>query len=657
MRAWTTRLALTAALVLPSAFGAGAEEASAPPAADESASEAGPTAPIETIVVTATRTETRLDDVTTSISVVDEDEIAEQQALRVLDVLRDVPGVDLVQTGSRGSNTQIFIRGADADQTLVLVDGQELNSVTLGTFDFSGFTTDNVERVEVLRGTGGTLYGSQAVGGVVNIITKRGRGRPSVSVTGEGGNGATGRGSIASSGQIGALGYSLAGSYFDTQGFQPENDDYRNGTASVRLDYDVYEQATARLLFRYVNSEIGLVNNNNYLAAPDPNARQNDEIAVVKGEWEQALLPELDLRLSTGYTYADQHFDDPPDAAETTLTRSDIPTGLLTGELQANHYWRETAITTVGLEVDNRTADVASVLIDPAFEIRDEFDESRYNVAGYVQEQLRFLDGALIGVGGVRVDGNEEYGTEVSPAGSLGYRLPVVPVRLKAGYAEGFRAPTFNELFYPDFGNPDLEAETSREWNVGVVVSAPEDRATLEITFFDRDTDNLIEGEVQDDGTFLAVNRGDVHVRGLEVAPAAVVWREPRITVGASYTHLETVSDEPLLRRPKDRGGVNLNVAGRDLFRPRTRYDLNVNLLAVGDRLDVDPSAGFTTQDNPAYAKLDIAAAYTLEGVLARSGDLTFFVKVENVLDEDYEEALGFDAPPVNFLAGIRAAF
>ena len=657
MRAWTARMALTALLVLCGAFAVGAEEAAAPPVASESASDGGSAEPIETIVVTATRTETRLEDVTTSISVVSEDEIRQQQAPRVLDVLRDVPGVDLVQTGSQGSNTQIFIRGAEADQTLVLIDGVELNSVTLGTFDFSGLTTDNVERVEVLRGTGSTLYGSQAVGGVVNIITKRGRGRPSVSVAGEGGNGPAGRGAIASSGQIGGLSYSLAGSYFDTQGFQGENDDYRNGTASLRLDYDVYEQATARLFFRYVNSEIGLVNNNNYLAAPDPNARQNDELVVVKGEWEQALLPELDLRLSTGYTHTKQHFNDPPDAAETTLTRSDIPTGIVTGEIQANHYWGETAITTVGLDVDNRTADVQSALIDPAFEIRDEFDESRYNVAGYVQEQLRFLDGALIGVGGVRVDGNQDYGTEVSPAASLAYRVPVVPVRIKAGYAEGFKAPTFNELFYPGFGNPDLEAETSREWNVGAVVSAPEDRATLEVTFFDRDTENLIEGEVQDDGTFLAVNRSDVQVRGVEVAPAALVWREPRVTIGASYTHLETVSDEPLLRRPKNRGGVNLNVAGRDLFVPRTRYDVNVNVLAVGDRPDVDPSAGFAQRENPAYAKLDVAAAYTLEGVLANKGDLTLFVRVDNVLDEDYQEALGFDAPPVNFLAGVRAAF
>ncbi len=656
-RTWATRVVLATLLAWPSAHGVGAEESATPSASAAETATTEEAVPIDTIVVTATRTDTSLEDVTTSVSVVDAQAIAEQQALRVLDVLRDVPGVDLVQTGSRGSNTQIFIRGAEADQTLVLVDGVELNSVTLGTFDFSSFTTDNVERVEVLRGSGSTLYGSQAVGGVVNVITKRGRGRPSVSVAGEGGNGPSGRGSIASSGQIGALGYALAGSYFDTQGFESENDDYRNGTVSLRLDYDVNEQATARLLFRYVNTEIGLVNNNNYLAAPDPNARQKDQVAVVKGEWEHALLPELDLRLSTAYTYTDQHFKDPPDAAETTLTRSDIPTGLLTGEIQANHYWRETAITTVGLEVDDRTADVRSVLIDPAFESRDHFDESRYNVAGYVQEQLRLLDGALIGVGGVRVDGNEDFGTEVSPAGSVAYRLPVVPVRLKAGYAEGFKAPTFNELFYPGFGNPDLDAETSREWNVGTVVSTPDDRAAIELTFFDRDTKNLIEGEVQDDGTFLAVNRGDVHVRGLEVAPTAVLWREPQIAIGASYTHLETVSDEPLLRRPKDRGSVNLNVAGRDLFHPRTRYNLNLNVLAVGDRTDVDPGAGFAPKDNPAYAKLDIAAAYTLEGVLASRGDLTVFVRVDNVLDADYQEALGFDAPPVNFLAGVRATF
>ncbi len=258
----------------------------------------------------------------------------------------------------------------------------------------------------------------------------------------------------------------------------------------------------------------------------------------------------------------------------------------------------------------------------------------------------------------MRVDGNDTFGTEVSPAGSASYRVPLVPgLRLKAGYGEGFKAPTFNELFFPNFGNPDLDAETSREYNVGVVETVWQSRARLEVTFFDRKVHDLIEGAVQESGLFLAENLGDVHVRGVEIAPSILVWREPAVTVGASYTRLETVSGEPLTRRPKDRGAVTVNVAGRDLGLPRTHYHANLTVNAVGDRPDVDPDQGFVTSTNPAYARVDLAASYTFEDAVAGRGDLTLFGKIENLFDERYEEALDFESPPINFLAGVRASF
>jgi vitamin B12 transporter len=614
--------------------------------------------PLQTIVVTATRTATRLDETTTAVTVIDRAEIEQRHAESVVELLRDVPGVDVTQNGSRGTGTEVFVRGADPDQTLVMIDGVEVNSVTLGQFDFSTLTTDNVERIEVLRGSGGTLYGSQAVGGVINIITRAGSGTPRTSVLGEGGNGSTGRGAVSSTGQVGRLRYSVAGAYFDTQGFHAQNDDYRNGTASLRLDYDVAERATARLFFRYTNADVGLINSNNFLGGPDPNARQSDEIYLIKGEWEQEVVPNLELRLAGSFTHDDQRFDDPPDAVETDDTHSTIQSGIAAGEIQANHYWRQLAITTVGIEIEERLADVRSDLVGPFFTAHDRFDESRRNVAGYVQEQLRFLDGALIGVGGVRVDGNQDFGTEVSPAGSVSYALPVVGARLKAGYAEGFRAPTFNELFFPNFGNPNLDAETSREYNVGVVDSFWQQRVTADLELFDRVTHGSIEGRPQPDGMFLAENLGEVHVRGVEIAPRVVVHRDPDVTIGASYARLFRVGDTPvLLRRPKHRGSVTANVAGRDLLRGHTRYDVNLSVQVTGDRPDVNPAHGFAFDENPAYTKVGLATSYTFEDVLPRGAELTVFAKIENLLDERYQEALGFNAPPINFLAGVRAAF
>ncbi|HEX9879408.1 MAG TPA: TonB-dependent receptor plug domain-containing protein, partial [Candidatus Binatia bacterium] len=161
------------------------------------------------VVVTATRVETPQEQVTTSLSVITSDDIQAQQAATVEEVLRDVPGLDVVQSGSRGATTSVFIRGSDSDQVLVLIDGVEVNSVTSGGFNFAHLTTESVERIEVLRGAGGALYGSRAIGGVINIITKKGEGPPAFTVSTEGGNGRTHRQVMGLRGGAGKLGYSL----------------------------------------------------------------------------------------------------------------------------------------------------------------------------------------------------------------------------------------------------------------------------------------------------------------------------------------------------------------------------------------------------------------------------------------------------------------
>ena len=194
---------------------------------------------LDPVVVTATRTETPLRDVTTSITVITEEEIRAQQAETVLDALRDVPGLDVVQSGSRGSTTSVFIRGSNSNQVLVLIDGMEVNSGTAGSFNFAHLLTDNVERIEVLRGAGGTLYGSKAVGGVINILTKRGEGTPKLSLSSEGGNGATHRQALDLAGGTSRWNYSVAGNFLQSDGFHGDNDDYQNVSTSTRVGYQV----------------------------------------------------------------------------------------------------------------------------------------------------------------------------------------------------------------------------------------------------------------------------------------------------------------------------------------------------------------------------------------------------------------------------------
>ena len=168
----------------------------------------------------------------------------------------------------------------------------------LGAFNFAHLTTENIERIEVLRGAGGTLYGSQAIGGVINIITKRGQGPLKRGCSLEGGNGWTHRQVLSLQGEAGRLGYSVSAAHLKTDGFHSVNDDYQNLSTSARLDYQVTEDASLKGIFRFLKTDVGLFNNNNFASMADPNAREATTQYLGKLEWEQRILKNWDYRIS-----------------------------------------------------------------------------------------------------------------------------------------------------------------------------------------------------------------------------------------------------------------------------------------------------------------------------------------------------------------------
>jgi vitamin B12 transporter len=614
-----------------------------------------PVSQLDPIVVTATRTETPLKEVATSVTVVTEEEIQQQQAKTVADVLRLVPGLDVAQSGSRGTSTSVFIRGAESDQTLVLIDGIEVNSVTLGSFDFSNLTTDNVGRIEVLRGSGGTLYGSEAVGGVINIITKRGEGTPTVGISAEGGNGATHREQLSFSGAQGILGFSGAISSIDSDGFHPFNDGYRNFSTNLRLDADLLPQGTVRGIVLYSDAKIGLYNNKNYLSVPDANARQLEDFVFLKGEWEHAPISAFSYRVAGAYVKDNQRFFDEPDQFDPFGSgTSRIPMEMTTGEVQGNYSWRDLSITTAGFEFEEKSAHFQSNF----FGSRTEYDKSRNNFAYYLQERLRLLDERLFLTGGFRVDDNQDFGTHVTPSWSLAYLIPQTGTKLKGGYAEGFRAPNFNELFFPNFGNPDLGPEVSSEWDVGFEQTLWGQRFSLETVYFSRRVKGLIEAVLIDPDTFIfqAQNLGRVDIQGVEVIPMLRVL--PGLTLSGNFTFLDfdTQQDDRLLRRPSQQGAVQINYQRPVMRGLDDLLTLNLSVKVLGDRDDVEPASG-AFRTNSMYARTDLAVSYSFPSRLFPLSRITVYSKIENLFDRDYQEVLGFRSPPFNYLAGVAVTF
>jgi vitamin B12 transporter len=605
------------------------------------------------VFVTSTRTEIPLSQVTTSATVISDKDIQNQQAETVLQVLRTVPGLDVVQAGSRGGNSAVFIRGSESDHVLVLIDGVEVNSTTLGAFNFAHLTTENVERIEVLRGAGGTLYGSQAIGGVINIITKKGQGPLEAGVSLEGGNGSTNRQALTLRGGAGKLGYSFSAARMASQGFHSVNDDYRNLAASGRLDYQVTEDASLKGIFHFVKTDLGLFNNNNFASQPDPNAREASTQYLGKLQWEQTILQNWDYRIS-GSMFK-EHIKDSDDVDSCLFfgfpcdsrTRDRFRPRIDTGEFQTNYRFDDWSTTTFGVEYKRQSADTSGGI-----------DKAIRNMGYYLQEQFQFLERRLIMIPGIRLDDNQSFGTAWTPTFSAAYLFRQTGTRLKASYAKGFKAPTLNELFFPPgfgcpaFGNSNLGPEKSWELNAGVEQDLVQDRVKVGATYFHREVQDLIEGRpIPGDpfGCFRAQNIGSARFDGVELILNIKLLDS--LSVNANYTYLDwDTADGKLPRRPRNRGNVNLNY----LYE---RWNVNLGANIVGRRDDFRAASPFGDITKAGYTIFDLASYYSLPWRVPAVKDLTLLGKIENLLNKKYQEPDGFRARPLNFLLGLRATF
>jgi vitamin B12 transporter len=612
------------------------------------------------VFVTATRTETPLDQATTSASVITHNDIQAQHAETVLEALRSVPGVDVVESGSRGTTAGIFIRGSDKDQVLILIDGVEVNSTTLGEFNFAHLTTDNVERVEILRGAGGTLYGSQAIGGVINIITKSGRGPAELTLSAAGGNGWTHREAVVLRGGADKLGYSMSLARLSTDGFNRFNDDYRNLGSSARLDYRLTDDTNVKGIFHFVKTDLGLFNSNSFVPGNpgDPNARESVAQYLGKLEWEQKILPRWDYRVSA--SIFKEHIKDKDDPEPTSFDgreRSRFRPQIATAELQTNYRWEEWSTTTFGAEFKRRKASTRSTFDD--FDLGG-INRAIRNVGYYFQEQIRFLDGRVILIPGIRLDDHQTFGTEWSPSISAAHVFKETGTKLKGGYTEGFKAPTLNELFFPtsdprcaSFGNPNLGPEKSWELNAGFEQTFRDDRLAIEGTYFHREVKDLISFAPVAQGAcpfvpLQAINLGSARFDGVEWGLKMRIL--PGLTGRASYTYLDwDTATGRLVRRPRHRGNFNLNYVYHD-------FQVNVGANIIGRHDDNDSVTGADIT-KAGYVKFDLAGSYQLPVKIDVVKSVSLIGKIENLFNRKYEETDGFRARPLNFLLGVRGTF
>jgi len=609
---------------------------------------------LEEVVVTATRIETPSWEVASSITLITAEEIKQQQKITVLEVLRDVVGLDVVQTGGPGKLTPIFIRGAASEHTLVLIDGVEANDPIspARSFDFAYLTVDNIERIEVLRGPQSTLYGSDAIGGVVSIITKKGKGKPSFFISGEGGSFSTFTEKAGVNGGNEWMSYSFSISRIDTDGISAasgelgntEEDGFENTEISARLGLVPTKSTGVDFFLRSINGEID-IDNAGGVGGDDPNNIQETEqlffraqvwLALLDGLWEPKL----------GFSLTDHHRtnDDDPDADHPDdLVRSFFDGQILKFDWQNNLYFHKTSIVILGLEIEEEKgkSEFRSESAFGPFESIFE-EETARTIGFYLQDQIRLWD-SFFATAGVRIDDHERFGTQVTYRIAPAYRFNQTGTFIKGTVGTGFKAPSLFQ-FFSDFGDQNLNPEESTGFDVGIEQDLQEKRLTLGATYFFNDFENLI---TFDSHTSKFQNITAAESMGIELS--ATIRPIGGLSVRAGYTYTDTenkTSGEDLLQRPKNKFRLDTN------YQFLEKGNVNLGFIFVGERDDFDFNAFPVTRVRlHGYLLVNLAAYYDI------TKNFRVFGRVDNLFDEDYEEVLGFDTPGVSGFAGVEMSF
>lgn len=565
-----------------------------------------------------------------TVRVVTADEIRRSGATQLSDALRGVAGLDVVQQGTPGSITSLFLRGAPSQHTKVLLDGIPINdpSSPARAFDFSSMSIDNVERVEVLQGPQSLLYGSDAIGGVVNIVTQRGSGPPTGGVSLLGGAYSTQREAGYVRGGADWYHYSLSGSWFKTGGYSSaaagvERDGYQMGTVGGRWGLVLTDSVEVEHVFRWVDSRSEVDDASFSLGQPptdDPlrlnlttNYLQRIRLrhAPVDGWFEQSLSFDL-----TDYEREDR--DDLFPFSTTGQTRRLL--------YVANVLLTEQNVVSAGAEY---WAEDATSLGFGSFT-----EATQHQRSAFVQDHWQ-IGARLHALAGVRWDDHSAAGTANTYRFVLLGDIFETGTRLKASLGTGFRAPALAENLFP-FGNPGLRPETSRGWELGADQTLVPDKLYCGAVYFRNDISNLI---LFDLATFTLQNIGAASTHGVELTSR---WNiHPTWFVDASYTRTDTLDGDtqaPLVRRPRDKGGVSLHWVATD------RGSARLGLYAVGRRTDARD--GSVTLDP--YLLGQLSGSYLLHARTRLTG------RVDNLFNTHYAEATGFGVPKQSLYAGIE---
>ena len=607
------------------------------------------------IVVSATRTVNSTLELASSISIIDSTEIANRKKINVFDLIKSEYGINSLQFGPLGGLSTISIRGANAGQSLVLIDGVQMNlpSESSNLFDFANVPVEGVSKIEVLRGPQSTLYGSDAMAGVVNIITKKGIGRPTINLNAEVGSYNSFRGAAGLYGSYNKFNYMISFARTQSDGFSAagekygntEKDGFKGNNIASRFGYDINENAGFNLIIRYTDGETDLDQFGGTFG-DDPNyiyklqefiTRAEGYFDLFDGMWEQ--------KIGTSFYSNNRKY-----SFDSTQTLPDYSNSNYDGkryviDWQNNFHLPANNILTFGAETKIEEIETEYYYYSSFGPFESVIPKTEVNTVGvFLQDQIT-VNNSLFATGGLRYDHHSQFGWAFTYKVAPAFVFWQSGTKLKATIGTGFKAPSLVYLYDPGFGNIDLKPEESFGWDMGVEQFLWSSGISVGVNYFSNEFTNLIGL----DADFKSINIDKAKTSGVEIF--TTIKAVQNLSIKANYTFLDSkdLSDNspdnglPLLRRPKNKAGLNVDYSFIQ------RANLNLEIIYVGKKEDKDfssfPAERIIIDD---YTLVNLAAHYDLFKFLK------IFVRVENLLDVDYEEVFGFGTPNLSVYGGVK---